>query len=228
MTDTEKLDIIINQLCHSNKAEFAKKTGISSQTVTNWYKRGISKDGLTSINCAFPDIKWEWLLTGEGDMLKASEPEANAMLITTSTASPFVDVRYFEVSPSATFQEFLSDVSNASTTIGIPAIPGLHIDDSYCVFQVYGDSMAPQIHNKSRILCREINPTRWHTLHDCVIVIAYSDKFVIKRLIRNELDTANRLTLASDNPEFPDQHTIAQSDIHCIFQAVQLINSPIN
>lgn len=222
----ERLIYFLNEI-NISKSEFGRRIGVSSAFVTS-IRKSIQPDKIQSISLEFPELNIQWLLTGEGDMLKASEPEANAMLITTSTASPFVDVRYFEVSPSATFQEFLSDVSDASTTIGIPAIPGLHIDDSYCVFQVYGDSMAPQIHNKSRILCREINPTRWHTLHDCVIVIAYSDKFVIKRLIRNELDTANRLTLASDNPEFPDQHTIAQSDIHCIFQAVQLINSPIN
>lgn len=222
----ERLIYFLNGI-NISKSEFGRRIGVSSAFVTS-IRKSIQPDKIQSISLEFPELNIQWLLTGEGEMLKDSEPEANATLIGSASTSPLIEVRYFEVSPSATFQEFVSDVSDASTTIGIPAIPGLHIDDSYCVFQVYGDSMAPQIHNKSRILCREINPTRWHTLHDCVIVIAYSDKFVIKRLIRNELDTANRLTLASDNPEFPDQHTIAQSDIHCIFQAVQLINSPIN
>ena len=222
----ERLIFFLNNVKVS-KSEFGRRIGVSSAFVTS-IRKSIQPDKLQSISLAFPELNIQWLLTGEGEMLKRNEPEANAKLIETSIASPFVDVRYFEVSPSATFQEFLSDVSDDATTIGIPAIPGLHIDDSYCVFQVYGDSMAPQIQNKSRILCREINPTRWHTLRDCVVVIAYADRFVIKRLVRNELETANRLTLASDNPDYHEQHTVAQSDIHCIFQAIQLINSPIS
>ena len=176
----------------------------------------------------YPSLNRDWLLYGEGQMLNNTEPEGNAVLIGAASSSPLVEVRYFEVSPSATFQEFVSDVSEAASTITVHAIPGLNIDDTFCVFQAYGDSMAPQIRNHARVLCREITSSRWHTLHNCVIVIAYADKFVIKRIVRNELDTLNRLTLASDNPDYPEQHTVALSDIRCIFQAVRIIDSPIS
>lgn len=69
MTDKEKLELIISELCYGNKAEFARIMDISPQTVTNWMNRGISKDGLTSIQKKFPSINPEWLLTGEGDMI---------------------------------------------------------------------------------------------------------------------------------------------------------------
>lgn len=69
MTDKEKLELIIAQLCYGNKAEFARIIEISPQTVTNWMNRGVSKDGLTSIQKSFPSINPEWLLTGKGEMI---------------------------------------------------------------------------------------------------------------------------------------------------------------
>lgn len=212
-----------------NQSQMANKTNIRQPNLSAILNRKRSCDeAIVNKICISLDIRKSWLLSGEGSMLNTRELEANAQPITFDYSPALVEVRYFEVSPSATFQEFVSDVSNDATMIGIPAIPGHHIDDSYCVFQVNGDSMAPQIQNKARVLCREINPTKWHTICDRVIVIAYADKFVIKRVIRNELDTLNRLTLASDNPDYPEQHIVAQSDIHCIFQAVRIIDSPIS
>lgn len=85
MTDKEKLNKIIDTLFLGNKAEFARELHISPQTVTNWMNRGISKDGLTSIQKAFPSINPQWLLTGEGEMLNAKEtPVAK----TTGEANP--------------------------------------------------------------------------------------------------------------------------------------------
>ena len=75
MTPKEKLNKIIHDLYNGNKAVFARELGISPQTVTNWINRGISKDGLALIQKSIPSINPEWLLKGEGEMLKREKKE---------------------------------------------------------------------------------------------------------------------------------------------------------
>ena len=55
----------------SRYADFAKKTGLKHQTVSN-YLKGKQKpdvDRLTLIMQSFEDVNANWLLTGEGDMI---------------------------------------------------------------------------------------------------------------------------------------------------------------
>lgn len=177
------------------------------------------------------DLNIDWLLTGEGEMLRpapALQPNATAIAPDDIAAAAPVAVRYFEVTPSATFQEFCSNASEAPSSIAIYPLPGETLDETYCIFEVSGESMAPQIQNHARVLCREIPPTRWHTLRSCVVVIAFADQFVIKRILSNHLDTTATLILASDNPDYPATHTVALSAIRCIFQATRIISSPIH
>lgn len=231
MVDGNKISAALNSYFNEKgikQIDIANKLGVSKAYVNSLFtgSRPFGKKQAEIWEREF-GISRSFLLTGEGEMFNR-ELEGNAHPVSIDAINPIIEVRYFEVSPSATFQEFLSDVSEAASTIDIPAIPGENIDDSYCVFQAYGDSMLPRIPNHARILCKEIKPTRWHELRDCVIVIAYADKFVIKRLARNNLDTDNCIILASDNPEYPEQHTVALNDIRCIFRALHIINAPIS
>ena len=115
----------------------------------------------------------------------------------------------------------------ASSTTNIVPAPGEILDESYCVFQVRGESMAPQIQPRARVLCQEVPPTKWHTLFDCVVVIAYADKFVIKRIATNHLQAEDYLVLASDNPDYPQRETVQLADIRAIFRAKRIISSEI-
>lgn len=90
MTDKEKLNKIIDKLFYSNKAEFARELSISPQTLTNWIKRGISKDGITLIQKSIKSINPVWLLSGEGEMLLT--PEENVVSDAKERLIPFYDV----------------------------------------------------------------------------------------------------------------------------------------
>lgn len=136
-------------------------------------------------------------------------------------------VRFFEVTPTATFQEFCAGMSEEpDTTYFIPR-PNDQLDESYCVFEVYGDSMAPQIQSHARVLCQEIQSSRWHYISECVIVIAYKDRFVIKRVDINNLSTENYMILSSDNPDYPDREKVWRNEIRAIFRAKRIISSDI-
>lgn len=95
MTDNEKLDKIINTLFFGNKAVFARELNVSPQTVTNWMKRGISKDGITLIQKSIHSINPQWLLTGTGDMIMPmdlSKQDKSRDIVHKDRLIPFYDV----------------------------------------------------------------------------------------------------------------------------------------
>ena len=212
-----------------NQASMAKVTDIKQPNLSAILKgKRACDDGIINKICISLDIQRDWLLTGEGDMLRSYE--SNATLVGKAAVAiedVTVPVRFFEVTPTATFQEFCAGVSEAPDTTYIIPRPNEHIDESYCVFEVCGDSMAPQIQNHARVLCQEIPPTRWHSLSDGVIAIAYADRFVIKRIATNKLSTENYLIISSDNPDYPEQETVWLADIRAIFKAKRVISSDI-
>lgn len=176
------------------------------------------------------DINLDWLLTGEGSMIRPMI-ETSAVLLGKPVAEikeNLVDVKFYEVTPSATFKDYCQGMAENPDYISIIPMHGETIDDSSCVFEINGDSMAPQIRDKAMVLCSEVPPTRWHSLHDCVVVIAYRDKFVIKRISKNRLDSENYLILESDNPEIPGKEDVQLADIRCIFKAERIISQRIS
>lgn len=60
-----------------SKSEFGRIIGVSSAFVTSM-RKSIQPDKVESIASNFPDLNINWLMTGEGDMLKAAkENESN-------------------------------------------------------------------------------------------------------------------------------------------------------
>lgn len=224
----ERLNVLVNTYGEGSKAEFARLIDVKAQSLTNWAKRGMSKDAIAKIKKSIPELNIDWLLTGEGEMLK--NVESNAQLVggaAKAIAEDTVPVRFFEVTPTATFQEFCAGASEAAVSTNIVPAIGEALDNSYCVFEINGESMAPQIQPHARVLCREIPPTRWHCLDGCIVVIAYRDRFVIKRIVANDIQLRDSITLASDNSAYPQRETVQLADIRAIFKAKRIISSPI-
>ena len=201
----------------------------------NGDSKRLTEDALRRFVRPFNNIISEsWLLTGEGSMLKAETKDTDnraemlGYAFRASTPEEGVSsVRFFSVTPSATFQDFCCSDTEQPEYIPIIAPQGETIDDSSCVFEVHGDSMLPQIPDHAKVLCREIPPSRWHLVSDGVVVIAYADRFVIKRVVKNKLGAEDFITLGSDNPDYPATETVARADIRCMFQARQILSSPI-
>ena len=216
-----------------NKSEFGRRIGVSSAFVSSM-RKSIQPDKIALIQIEFPDLDTSWLLTGEGEMLKPKEQktDGNAEMVGRAFRASTPDegvanVRFFAVTPTATFQEFCDGESEDPEYIPVIAPANEYIDESSCVFEIHGESMLPMIPDKARVLCREIPPTKWHNISEGVIVIAYRDRFVIKRVINNRLGNDDYLIIASDNPDYPGEETVFRADIRCIFQARQVLSYPI-
>lgn len=68
MDKSIRLQRLINYYCSGNKAEFAKKLGITAQCLYSWSSRNTLDYDIIFAKCE--DLSAKWLLTGDGDMLE--------------------------------------------------------------------------------------------------------------------------------------------------------------
>lgn len=64
---------LINHFCDGNKARFALILGLRPQSINGWINRNTFDAEL--IYSKFNEVSAEWLLTGEGEMIKDSHSE---------------------------------------------------------------------------------------------------------------------------------------------------------
>lgn len=227
---------LISQGILKSQKEFGELLGITNRSYLSQLVNSEtpSIEMINMLTKLSDQISKSWLLTGEGEMLKPKEQKAeeNAEMLgrafrASTPDEGVVNVRYFSVTPTATFQEFCDEESGEPEYIPVVAPSGELIDESSCVFKIFGESMAPLIHNHAKVLCREIPPSRWHNIRSGVIVIAYKDRFVIKRIVKNRLAAEDYLVISSDNPDFKGNEKVFRADIRCIFEARQVLSYPI-
>ena len=212
---------------------FENHVGLSNGAVS---KMGDNtrKSTIAKICEVFPELNQSWLLTGEGEMLTQNyESNVSAYAVAKKAIKEdTVPVRFYEVNPTAHF-DFNAFLSEDAEMFNIIPVRGEKIDDSCCLFKIHGDSMSPQIQSGAIVLCQEIKPTQWHSLRDCVAVVAWShdmeDCVSLKRITKNHLlDTPSYIVLSSDNPEYPDKVRVGRGEIHCIFAAKRIISQQIS
>lgn len=68
MDKREMLEQLINYYTDGNKAKFAAQVGIKPQLVSTWLSRGTYDAEVLYAGC--PGVSGDWLLSGEGEMLK--------------------------------------------------------------------------------------------------------------------------------------------------------------
>jgi hypothetical protein len=70
MTVKERISVYIKYK-GMNNAQFEKACGLSNGYVANM-RKGIGTDKLNNVLTAFPDLNRDWLLYGEGEMIRLS------------------------------------------------------------------------------------------------------------------------------------------------------------
>jgi len=68
MEIAERIDYLVNELTYNNGRAFAGKTGLPESSVSKWRKgvRHPSREAMEKILAAFPEVRREWLVDGNG------------------------------------------------------------------------------------------------------------------------------------------------------------------
>jgi len=176
-------------------------------------KGGPSWPVLQNFLQAFPAINTEWLLLGQGEMLKSPAPVNTSALHSTyvgteprvvaiaegdNTAAPL-----YNIHTAANYKgDGLSQESPEPD--GIISLPKwlLH-NGSYAVFPVVGNSMEPTFYARDYVLCRFLPKPEWDDLREdaVAVIISESRGLQLKRLTFRMGESYVRCN--SDNRQHP-------------------------
>lgn len=218
----QRIKELISYLGISQK-EFEKRIGASNGYV-NSISKSIGGEYLRNIIREFSNVNEDWLLYGEGEMLKGNGTlmgDAQKEIVEHISQIEFISHK-----ATASFVEDYDSDNREKEYVGVVPLPGEILDDSYKVFEVIGESMLPQIKPFARILVQKIPEPKWHYAEG-VVVVVLKDMVLIKRITQNALDTDNWIELSSDNSKY-GKKIIQLCDIRAIFKAIRKISEPID
>lgn len=234
------LNALIAHYCGGNKSQFAKKLGVKPQTINTWENRNSFDLELIYSKCEY--ISGDWLLTGEGEMLKSHHVEPSPSS-STSKKSKEEGVGSSHQPPSQPTASSTMPTTSAGihklpqgSQKGIPLIPvsamaGAFTSDisvmkyeceRYVVpsfegadflIPVKGDSMQPTYLSGDLVACQKISLTDIFFQWNKTYVLDTDQGALIKRVCQGS-DT-DHILLVSDNECYPP-FELSLSHLHAI------------
>lgn len=190
--------------------EFGRTIGCSSAQITQMltHKKNFGIDKLLNIISSYPSLNPNWLLTGEGSMLRTQKKEPvviehkSSIELIPSTDDNTVTVPIVEISVAAGTTGYCnSDYMEVVDGIKMPASM-LHRNSQYYCIRVKGDSMAPTILDSSYVIVRLLERSEWENIRDQhVYVISDREGRAYLKRLKNRFREHGFVTCMSDNPD---------------------------
>ena len=207
---------IINQIkLHlgiKTDSEFAEFLGVKQPTVSTWRKRNTIDYDLIITKCN--DIDANWLLTGEGEMLKSDNN-------TPAVAEPQLPSGV-PMLPFDAFAGIGTDVEGVNLdTIEeryvVPLFDGMKMD---FMIPVRGSSMYPKYNSGDVVACRMVQELLFVQWNKVYVLDTISQGVIIKRLKKS--DKEGFVICKSENEQY-EPFEIPMSDIRTIALVVGVI-----
>ena len=176
------------------KAEFEQICELSNGFINQSGPKTRRKT-LNRIAYKFPNLNIDWVLTGDGEMLKSEPPDAVKFYTPEKTNNSY-SVLLLPISAQAgTLDDFMVSVMENECERIIAPIKGADF-----AITVSGDSMSPEYPSGSQILIKKINE-RAFIDWGRVYVLDTCNGIVIKRIFPSE--EPGKYKCVSINPEYP-------------------------
>ena len=212
MTKRRILEFIKNQ--NITIPIFFQKTGIKRGFLdSDKLDQAVSDRHFSMIIAAFPDLSVDWLITGEGPMLRSDLPTAHP------STDPGVGIPLIPIEAVAglpTDDPVGTRFIDCAHYI-IPEFANLNVE---YMIRVSGSSMYPKYSNGDILACRRVHDVlffQWGKIY----VIDSSQGALVKRVFQDE--DPDRILLVSDNRENYPPFSIPKSDIRSLSIVVGVI-----
>ena len=195
---------------------FEKSIGMSNASFGKSLKNNgaIGSDKLENILKIYPDINAEWLLTGNGDMIKEFSKTTSQIIGKKTTDNEETRPRIPMDAAAGSLTVAMDGVTNNQCE-QLPVIKAFARYD-FTIF-ARGDSMEPEYNSGDELACIYIRSTtfiQWGRIH----VIDTAQGILVKRIF----DGGDSIICKSDNPNYPDFH-IDKSEFYNIALVIGMI-----
>lgn len=191
---------------------FAEFLGVKQPTISTWRKRNTIDYDLIITKCN--NIDANWLLTGEGEMLKSENTKTETSKEESVKGIPLVNATAIGGYGNNVFSFEERDVKDYYV---IPKFKHKQVD---FMIEVEGSSMYPKYNSGDVVACRiikERNFIQWNKTH----VIATREQGIIIKRIKPS-DAPNSLLMVSDNESY-DPFNVPEEEIEGLAIVVGVI-----
>ena len=240
MSINERIQTLINIAFNGNKRAFSNAIGVGATVIQNIVgtRQGKPSYGVIEAICANANVSPEWLISGNGDMLKtkstpahpnSQEAAASSGKVTNNKGiskkeeveiKPIHEPRCFEHkldNQEVYLYDFQATAgitslfdNNTNNIIDILRIPNMPICDG--AIRITGNSMFPVLSSGDIIAYRQQTILNISDIYfGQMYLIGYDDNgddYVVVKIVKQSLQGDDYITLHSYNPEHPDK------DIH--------------
>lgn len=201
MTKTNRLNKLIAYYAEGKPGLFAKKIGVAASTISSWLARDTIDYNLIFAKCE--GVSSEWLLTGEGPMLKVESETSYISQNINPTGIPLIPAK-------AMAGFFTGEVLINESDCERISVPGIKADFA---IPVSGDSMTPMYQSGDMVICQFVNLSDMFFQWGKVYVINTNQGVLLKK-VRPGTPGAS-IKLVSENPNY-DPIDLPLEDIYQI------------
>lgn len=228
MSINDRFQLIIDTQFRGNKRAFSIAIGVSPTVIENVVgsRKGKPSYELLCKVCANANISEQWLLTGQGEILKSSNPSDVAHIneggIEKNPHQRHPDVE-IETRPRIPLEAAAGSLSILTQSVDqnqceqVPVITSL--PDYDFTITVKGDSMMPEFKSGDEVACRLVRKSGFIRWGQPYVIDSY-DGIVLKRIH----DDGDNINCISDNPKY-DAFPIPKSEIYRLALVVGMVRS---
>ena len=174
---------------------FEELCGLSTGYVTSM-RKGYGSEKLNNVLIAFPDLNRDWLLYGEGDMLKSKDDQS----VKDGSGNEDIEIEHVRLLPlfahGGSLSDFTVSVKDSDCEKVVSPVKGADF-----AIQVTGDSMAPEYPSGSVILIKKINESafiEWGKAY----VLDTENGSVVKKVVPSDKEGCIRCVSINPDPSF--------------------------
>jgi phage repressor protein C with HTH and peptisase S24 domain len=172
----------------------------------------LGSDRILRIHTKYPELNIEWLVTGNGEMIKNAEREQKTIEISESAISETKRKGALIYDIDATCGLNGRDIEFTDEKV-IGSIDAPEINPDSKIIFATGDSMQPLIASGDRVVIRKIESWDYFNYGQVYLIITNEYRF-IKRVRRHPKDADNLILLRSENPDYDDIDLPKREIIH--------------